>query len=639
MADRLKRRPAARSIGPRQARLPRRSSVDVWLGGGDAAAAEYAYRRLQEEFAKPLPTSTFNARFGPSNDPQPPYQDVGGFLGDELRKRYHSLALQGVHDATQIAPLAESFEPLDQVGEVKGNAKMGRLRRPVVAPKGGEPAAANTALEWSLPQISESFQPLDEVGEVEGNAKTGRLRRPVITPQGDEPMPKNPELNWSLRQLYVNAVANGLMWAGLKPWTAHKQADGLVSLAEFSPLGILTAADEAKRAFNRGDYSAGAVASLGAIPILGKARGSIKEAAEGLETVAKKWEPTIFKEVDRLPEVPQVDLPRHVPARGLSPKVLDLIHNRAVRDKVLEFAERGITMGGLEWHQNNPLRYLYWKDFKPEAADRGLRLFANLVGATAPLSDVPTNIRLASYYNHLIKTGRQAEMALKNPYPWGHKLEHVHKRNVQRVLDGSGSLDPKHNPKGASMGANLSGNLLPIQVDSKIYRLLAMPSADPRWLRASYRVGKDGLIIRPRQMFERGEISFADALSNPSWWLSQPQRNEYGAFEQYVQGLSRELGLPPASFEGALWVGGGPLAGLRSDPWKPFLGHLEDRAHLNASIRDISPEQVIRDSIIHGKFPLLSLAGVGLGAAGGGVLMRANEHNDRTKRRSPENAL
>jgi hypothetical protein len=138
-------------------------------------------------------------------------------------------------------------------------------------------------------------------------------------------------------------------------------------------------------------------------------------------------------------------------------------------------------------------------------------------------------------------------------------------------------------------------------------------------------------------LVERGDVTFDEALSNPSWWLSQPQKYEYGAFEQYLQALSRELGLRPAAFEGAVWVGGGPLAGLR--PWKPFLGHLEDRAYLNAPIHGISPEKVIRDSIVRGKFALRSLAGIGLGAAGGGALVGAREHGDSKKRRSRESAL
>jgi hypothetical protein len=61
MANRIMRRPAATT--GKTGRLPRRSSLSTYLGGDEAAEAEYAYQRLQEAFAEPLPLPSYDARF------------------------------------------------------------------------------------------------------------------------------------------------------------------------------------------------------------------------------------------------------------------------------------------------------------------------------------------------------------------------------------------------------------------------------------------------------------------------------------------------------------------------------------------------------------------------------------------------
>jgi hypothetical protein len=113
MADRLKRRASATT--GKTWRLPRRTSLGAYLGGDEAAEAEYAYQRLQEAFARPLPLPLRDARFGYDNAGATHDEhlgegdrDVGGLLRDYF-VREHSPAPKGARLGTTQA----SREPLD----------------------------------------------------------------------------------------------------------------------------------------------------------------------------------------------------------------------------------------------------------------------------------------------------------------------------------------------------------------------------------------------------------------------------------------------------------------------------------------------------------------------------------------------
>lgn len=105
-----------------------------------------------------------------------------------------------------------------------------------------------------------------------------------------------------------------------------------------------------------------------------------------------------------------------------------------------------------------------------------------------------------------------------------------------------------------------------------------------------------------------------DALKQPAYWQAQPKANEYGAMEQYYQGLARDAGLSPGQTQAAAWVGGGQQTGLASDASKPFIGFVEDRANKTADARGLSPAEAL-SQFIRGNAPLL-----GVGAAGAATM-------------------
>jgi hypothetical protein len=138
-----------------------------------------------------------------------------------------------------------------------------------------------------------------------------------------------------------------------------------------------------------------------------------------------------------------------------------------------------------------------------------------------------------------------------------------------------------------------------------------MLSQDPRFLVTAYQSAKDAPKQNIQEMVRSGPISMNDALDQPAWWQGYPRPNEYGAMEQYYQGLGKEVGLTPAQAQASAWVGGGKLTGLVSDSTKPFLGFLEDRVNLTAQRRGETSTEVLR-KFIRGQAPLLSVGGIGL---------------------------
>lgn len=89
----------------------------------------------------------------------------------------------------------------------------------------------------------------------------------------------------SLSELYTNLLRSGLEQVGLDKYSARDNAKNAIALAEWSPLGVLTAADDTRRAFNRGAYGEAALSALGAIPMFGKGvrlggRKALKAAKE-----------------------------------------------------------------------------------------------------------------------------------------------------------------------------------------------------------------------------------------------------------------------------------------------------------------------------------------------------------------------
>jgi hypothetical protein len=312
--------------------------------------------------------------------------------------------------------------------------------------------------------------------------------------------------------------------------------------------------------------------------------------------------------LSKVPDVPQFDLPRYAPPRGVPARIGDLTANPDVRQQMLDTIQRGVDMGGADWYNADPLRQAFIDELG-KAGDPRFRQYMDLVAATSPRSDVGTNVRNASYYyNRLVNDEGMPAVGDVNPPPYGHMAQRLHQMNAERVA--AGGWDPLQNPKPASFAQDLMGNQQPVAVDTHAFRLPGMLAEDPRFLETAYQSAKDAPKQNIAQMVASGQMSMEDALKQPAYWQAQPKANEYGAMEQYYKGLAEEAGLTPAQAQAAAWVGGGQTTGLASDASKPFIGFVEDRALKTADRFGVTPQEAL-SRFIRGR---QSLYGLGAGA-------------------------
>lgn len=329
-----------------------------------------------------------------------------------------------------------------------------------------------------------------------------------------------------------------------------------------------------------------------------------------------------YSRLHEVPDVPQRDLPRYVPQRGVSQRAQSVVGDRDVFDKVASIVQSGKEMGGNKWYNAEPLRQEFIHHHGPEEGNQRFRKYMDFIAATSPRSAVPENIRNASYYYHLAATGQgMPKVGDKNPQPYGHMAQKLHQLNAQRV-SGAG-WDALNNPKPASFVENLVGNQRPGTIDTHAFRLPAMLAQDPRFLETALISKKGGDKRNIQKEVASGEMSMADALKQGSAWQAMPKDNEYGALEDFYRRVGKELGLTTAQTQASAWVGGGKLTGLASDESKPFLRFLEDRIHLTAQKKNMDPKDVLK-RFIKGDMPLFANGGAAVAAKSGkGVVHKA----------------
>ena len=117
------------------------------------------------------------------------------------------------------------------------------------------------------------------------------------------------------------------------------------------------------------------------------------------------------------------------------------------------------------------------------------------MAATSPRSDVPTNVRNASYYYQQALRGRTEAPPLF--YPYGHVAQQLHGQNFATLMaprpaalssdvgDIMSMWDVLKNPKPASFSQNLQGNLVPGTMDTHAFRNIGMRTGDPDFLATS----------------------------------------------------------------------------------------------------------------------------------------------------------
>jgi hypothetical protein len=227
MADRLKGRAMAGMATAKAGRLPRRSTLSAWLGGNEAAQADYAHRRLQEAFAEPLYASPNAARFG-QDDANATYgtQPHGG---DE-----------------RIGGLLRDFD----FGQPSVTPKQSRLSRYLSE---GDRSHGTAEKDAGADKKARIAQALAKARQRSADVYR-RIREARATEDaGDRLKPWTP----SIQQRLSGMIQTGLEEAGMSRYSARHDSEALIGIGEtLSDIGgAAAAAEDFSRAAGEGSWN------------------------------------------------------------------------------------------------------------------------------------------------------------------------------------------------------------------------------------------------------------------------------------------------------------------------------------------------------------------------------------------------
>jgi hypothetical protein len=278
------------------------------------------------------------------------------------------------------------------------------------------------------------------------------------------------------------------------------------------------------------------------------------------------------------PDVPQFNLPRYMPPRGV-PDRIQALANPANIKRINDAARRGTELGGRGFYNTEPLREWFIAELGATRGQAEYEKYLNLVGATSPISKVGENIRNASYHYTQSAQGQPAPiprwsgakwtLAEPLPPPYGHVAQGLHAKKVNEALQ-QGGLEPLANPKISSYVQNLRGNQSPLTIDRHNTRLAGI----------------------------------VDTQGRP---VDAPPQTGYGSIERLEQAEASKLGLTPAQYQASAWIGGANQTGVRSS-LVPWLDSFEARVALSAEKWGITKDEMLK-RFIRGELPLISLGG------------------------------
>ena len=334
------------------------------------------------------------------------------------------------------------------------------------------------------------------------------------------------------------------------------------------------------------------------------------------------------------PPIPQRYDPNEGKRKGVPDHLTKAFKKRGIRQKMMDFARQGkAIMGDRRWYHTGPLYQLYVRELGEELANEKFPRDMMTMAATSAGSTLPTNVKNSSYYQYLQAMGLPIEKPVKGS-GYGHKVQDEHLRSVQNLI-ADGGLDYMNNPKRATFTNNLIGNESQVTIDKHNFRMLSMLTKDRDFLRgASTEIGsskkgakepksvaklrkkgfkisttnKDGKTfyrINPQEAFDEGKMTMAFALKNPIFWREAPNDNEYGAYEDFQIGIAEEMGMTPAEFQEATWLGAGGMTGLESPP-ETAIETIEKRIKYTAEQLGMDPDVVLRQ-YIRGEIPLAQM--------------------------------
>ncbi len=285
--------------------------------------------------------------------------------------------------------------------------------------------------------------------------------------------------------------------------------------------------------------------------------------------------------LEEVPDVPQHQIERYVPARGAPDSLRSVRHPTRVKE-LERRALIGEQMGGRAWYNTDPLK----EEFMQQHGEAGADRFKNLmdsIAATSPGTPFNQNLKRGSLFHNEIMAGRPvSRMTTESglvPPGYG-ALTNELQIGLLDDLQKKGTLTPdaasiKDRPKIASFTENLQGNQTPATLDRHHMALLGVPRA--------------------------------------------PKATEYPFMEQDVQNVAKRVGMTPAQTQASAWMTGKGVV----DP-RPFMEVFEKRIEITARDLGITPAEALR-GVVAGKIALRGAAGATVGA---GLLDQVQDGGD-----------
>ena len=277
--------------------------------------------------------------------------------------------------------------------------------------------------------------------------------------------------------------------------------------------------------------------------------------------------------------------------------VLDPIKRR-IRSVYTPAAERGLKEGGLgpAWYDLSPLRKIFEQESPTGAQD--FKMFTALMGPTSAGTDVPMNIRQASLFYKLWKEGKLtpealASKSLEIPPGYGNRLNI--RGPLTRVVENS-QLDPLATPKTFRYsdqlgGSSWGGTALDRHVGYNIGLLGEHVGSDINTAGSGMRGFPTGGYAKTKQI------------------STSPQDTHYAAIEDAMVREAEKLGVHPAVYQAAGWVGNAAKTGVE-DARHP-LEIINEKLGATAKKYGYKSRTAALRAFIRGETPLWALGGLG----------------------------
>lgn len=266
--------------------------------------------------------------------------------------------------------------------------------------------------------------------------------------------------------------------------------------------------------------------------------------------------------------------------RYVSPRAATAIQQGLARRKpqIMQDVVRGMSQGAHQWYFNEPVRQQFVRELGDELGNRRFNLFADMVAATSSSAPVVPNIRKASYY---MREALEDRLPLADVGGYRDAVDYVRKHGVPEGYGSVGQAMDLHwalrylrgehfddlTSAGAahkvpSFGENIRGNLTPWTGDRHEAARFGVPP-----------VLRKGVL--EKQPLPPAVYPHAERLA--SKWAG-------------------ELGIAPAQFQSARWMGGAAKTGVKSND--PSFPHALEKAVLQQAARTgQKPNVILRDFI------------------------------------------